>query len=140
METEPQIVEEYVATGKVRLVYRHLVQLGEDSMRAAEASECAADQGKFWEMRRLLYERQRSLYGEIEATLAGLAGELGLDDGAFASCMQSGTHRPAIEADFRAAQEAGVRSRPVFDVGATRLVGAQPIERFREVIEAELAR
>ena len=56
METEPKIIELYIAPGKVKLVYRHLLQLGDGSVRTAEASECAADQRAFWQMHDALNE------------------------------------------------------------------------------------
>lgn len=142
METEPKLIEQYIATGKLKLIYRHLVQMGEGSQLTAEASECAADQGKFWEMRAMLYSRQDEIYGstDVRATLAGFAQDLGLDAGAFGECMQSGTHREAVQADFRAAQAEDIRSRPVFDIAGQRILGAQPLERFQQVIDAALPR
>lgn len=141
LETEPQIVEQYVATGQARIVYRHLLQLGPASVRAAEASECAGDQGAFWEMRKLLYERQTDLYtaGDLDVTLAGFAGELGMDGAAFQRCLADNTHLAAVQADYRAAQAEGVRSRPEFRIGEQRLVGALPLAQFAQAIEAAQA-
>ncbi|MFO7167680.1 MAG: Rcas_1661 family thioredoxin-like (seleno)lipoprotein [Chloroflexota bacterium] len=140
LETEPQIYERYIATGKVRLVYRHLLQLGEGSLRASEAAECAADQGKFWEMRRAIYEGQSAFNGPagIEGALAVFAQDIGLNMGDYNTCMVARTHRAAIEADAQAARDAGIRSRPVFDINGTRLVGAQPFGDFQQAIEAAL--
>lgn len=137
-ETEPQIIETYVASGRARIVYRHLLQLGEASLRAAEAAECAGDQGKFWEMRNAIYRNQVSLYttSDFDAALAYLAQTIDLDTNAYSVCMQSRMHRTRIEADFRAAQEAGIRSRPVFDINGRRLVGARPFEDFQEIIDS----
>jgi protein-disulfide isomerase len=142
VETEPKIVEQYIATGKVRLVYRHLLQLGEESMRLAEGSECAADQGKFWEMRRAIYEGQADIYGSssVDAALAVFAQDLKLDTGAYNECMVSRKHQAAIQADFEAAQAEGIRSRPVFDINGTRMLGARPFGDFQSAIDAALAR
>ncbi len=138
-ETEPAIIEAYVATGKARIVYRHLLQLGEESLRAAEAAECAGDQGKFWEMRDAIYRNQTSLYitSDVGAALAYLAQTVDLNLDEYNACVQSRRHRARIEADFRAAQEAGVRSRPVFDIAGTRLIGARPFEEFQAIIEKQ---
>jgi protein-disulfide isomerase len=135
-ETEPRIIETYVASGKARIVHRHLLQLGEESLRAAEAAECAGDQGKFWEMRDAIYRNQVALYttGDFDAALAYLAQSINLALNEYRVCMQSRTHRARIEADFRAAQDAGVRSRPVFDINGRRLVGARPFEEFQGII------
>jgi protein-disulfide isomerase len=143
VENEPEIIETYVASGQVKIVYRHLLQIGEETIRAAEASECAADQGQFWEMRTALYERQSELYGAgdiatLDTTLAGIAGDLGLDGGAFGECRQNRTHLQAIEADFQAARQEGVQNRPVFDINGQRLVGPQQPATFQQVIDSQL--
>jgi protein-disulfide isomerase len=140
VETEPKIIAEYITTGKAKLIYRHLVQLGDGSLATGEASECAADQGKFWPMHNALYSRQNEVYGssDLNTTLAGFAQDLGLDANAFGDCLQTHKHLAAVQADHRAATEAGVRSRPVFDIlpGSQRLIGAQPFEVFQRLIDA----
>lgn len=140
MENEPKLIETYVQTGKVRLVYRHLLQLGDGSLRAAEAAECAGDQGKFWQMHELLFERQEALYEpeQIEQTLTGLASELELNTATFGQCMESHTHREKIQAGYQAAQDAGIRSRPTFEINGERLIGGQSFSLFQERIEAAL--
>ncbi len=142
METEPQIVSTYVATGKVKLVYRHLLQLGPDSVRSAEASECAADQGQFWPMHGMLYERQDEIYNatNLDATLVGFAQDLGLDGGTFADCLATNKQLEKVQTDYQAAQAAGIRSRPVFDVNGQQIIGAQPFPVFQKLIEDMLAR
>jgi protein-disulfide isomerase len=136
VETEPKIVKTYIATGKAKLIYRHLLQLGEGSLRTAEASECAADQGAFWPMHDLLYRRQDAVSGGgMEATLEGFARDLRLDVASFAACMKSHKHVDAIRADDRAAQAAGVRYRPTFDINGARLTGSLPFETFQKQID-----
>jgi protein-disulfide isomerase len=138
VENEPRLIENYIKPGKVRLIYRHLLQLGDGSLRAAQANECAGDQGKFWEMRALLYQNQADMYANIDSTLATLSGTLKLDKTAFQQCMQAETHRAAIEADFDSATKAGVRSRPVFDINGKLLIGYQPYEIFSKQVDAAL--
>jgi protein-disulfide isomerase len=140
VETEPKITQTYIAAGKVKLIYRHLLQLGEESIRTAEASECAADQGKFWPMRDMLYARQSEVYAsaDLDATLAGFASDLDLDGDAFGSCMSSHKHLEFVQDDYKAAQAAGVQFRPVFDIGAARLTGALPFATFQKQIDAAL--
>lgn len=142
LETEPQIVKTYVATGKVKLVYRHLLQLGQGSVRTAEASECAADQGAFWPMHDALYARQDEVYaaGDLDATLTQFARDLRLDAAKFSGCMTAHTHLAAVQADYQAAQDAGVRFRPTFDINGTRLTGGMSFGIFQQQIDAELAR
>ena len=137
METEPKLIEEYVRTGKARLVYRHLVQLGAGSQALAEASECAGAQGRFWEMREMLYARQSDLSGVTGyAGVAPLVQELELDQPKFQQCMDQHDFQKQVEVDAEAAQREGVVSRPVMDIAGTRIIGAQPIQRFREVLDA----
>jgi protein-disulfide isomerase len=140
VETEPQIISSYIASGKVKLIYRHLLQLGDGSLRTAEASECAADQGKFWPMRAMLYGQQRDVYGtsDLDATLTGFADQLGLDTQAFGACMQSHKHIQFVNDDYAAAQREGVQFRPVFDINGARITGAQPYAVFQKQIDAAL--
>lgn len=138
METEPQIIAQYVRPGKVRIIYRHLLQLGERSEQLAEYSECAADQGRFWQMRRALYALQAQAYGDLRAAAAAAADAAGADIGALDACVGAHTHRAAIQADYAAASAAGIRSRPVFTIGERTLVGAQPFDAFKPIIDAAL--
>lgn len=137
METEPQIIDQYVATGKARLIYRHLLQLGDVSRELAEASECAGAQGKFWEMREQIYTRQAEFYGASSfASVEPLVRELGLDAGTFEQCLDQHAFRQQVLDDFAAAQSEGVQSRPVTDINGTRIVGAQPLQAFQRVLDA----
>jgi protein-disulfide isomerase len=140
VETEPKITQDYIAPGTVKLVYRHLLQLGDGSVRTAEASECAADQGQFWPMHDMLYKRQSEVYAssDLDATLAGFASDLDLDGTAFGSCMVTHKHLQFVQDDYKAAQDAGVQFRPSFDIGGTRLTGALPFATFQKQIAAAL--
>ena len=140
METEPKITQAYIAPGTVKLIYRHLLQLGDGSLRTAEASECAADQSKFWPMHDTLYRRQSEVYAstDLDTTLAGFASELKLDAGAFGSCMATHKHLQFVQDDYKAATDAGIQFRPVFDIGSARLSGALPFSTFQKAIAAAL--
>jgi len=140
VETEPKITQAYIAPGTVKLIYRHLLQLGDGSLRTAEASECAADQGKFWPMHDMLYHRQSEVYAStnLDTTLAGFASDLSMDTGTFSSCMSTHKHVQFILDDYKAAQAAGVQFRPVFDIGTVRLTGALPFETFQRQIAAAM--
>ncbi|MBC8075896.1 MAG: thioredoxin domain-containing protein [Chloroflexales bacterium] len=136
METEPLIIDAYVRSGKVRLVYRHLVQLGDGSQATGEGSECAADQGKFWEMRDALYRRQGEVYSDPQVAMSSFAAELELNEADFTSCLSSGKQRQFVLDDYAAAQNEGVRSRPEFRLNDERLVGALPFRDFQQRIDA----
>lgn len=127
VEIEPQLIDQYVRTGRAKLIYRHLLQLGDPSEALAEASECAGAQGKFWEMRELIYrEQDRVFSGTINVTRP-LAAQLGLDVDQFTQCVQSRAFEQAVESDYAAAQREGITSRPVMDINGTRLIGALSI-------------
>ncbi len=132
--TLEQLLEEY--DGKVNLEYRHLpIPSHEFAPKAAEASECAADQGKFWEYHDILFERQSSLG---ENSLKRYAADIGLNTTLFESCLGSGVMSPRVRADAEEAAKARVSSTPTFFINGKKVVGAQPIEQFRKVIDGEL--
>ena len=130
-----KVLEEY--QGKVRLVYRDFPLPSHDQApKASEAALCAGDQGKYWEMHEKLFANQQALAVD---QLKGYARELALDAGKFDGCLDSGAKAKEVEASRKAGQEAGVSGTPAFFVNGRPLSGAQPFERFKEVIEAELA-
>jgi protein-disulfide isomerase len=136
VETEPALIEQYIQTGKARLVYRHLIQLGATSLALGEASECAGAQGKFWEARDQIYRRQRELAGaNTFAKLEPLVTDLGLDAPQFQTCFDQHEYRKQVQDDAAAAERAGIRSRPVFDIAGTRLIGAQSLAEFQRVLD-----
>src|SRR5437773_3466731 len=97
-ETEPKILSTYVATGKARLIWYAVTFLGPESIRAALASLCAQDQGKFWEYRELLYWNQRgeNRGGFAPPRLLALAAQAHLDVPKFRACLASGGHVAAL--------------------------------------------
>ncbi len=124
----------------MRLVFRHLPFLGDESWLAAEASECAADQGQFWEYHDLLFQR---LQGENVGSfrpenLKLYAQELGLDAQEFAACLDGGTHRAAVEAAETLGVALGVTATPTFFINGQKIEGLLPIDRFRQIIDAAL--
>lgn len=135
LDVEPRLIEEFVATGQAKLVYRHLLQLGERSQILAEASECAADHGKFWELRRELYARYNQLYFNTRETVIDLAAGLGIPKDAFTACLDAHTYKAQVQADYAAAMEEGIYARPVFRIGNETMVGSQRFEAFVQVIE-----
>jgi protein-disulfide isomerase len=139
-ETFPGIDEEYIRTGQVRVGYQHFAFLGEESRWAAEASECANEQGAFWEYHDLLFSSQS---GENQgafnqANLKQFAQGLGLDAEAFATCLDSGRYASLVTSQTQAAQQLGVRSTPTFLVNGRPVLGAQPFDVFSEYIDAAL--
>jgi protein-disulfide isomerase len=136
-DTKPLIDENYIKTGKVRLAYIHFPILGADSMAAAEATECAAQQDSFWSYHDLLFAHQG--IGFTAANLTHLAENLDLDVAVFEECLTNFPDRTSLEDDIRLAQVMGVRGTPAFLVNGKPLAGAYPYEDFERIIEQELA-
>jgi len=123
----------------LRLVYRQfpLESIHPHARSAAEASLCANDQDRFWDYHDKLFENTRALARE---DLVAYATELGLDLARFEACLSERTHRATVEADLAEASAHGVTGTPAFFVNGILMTGAQPVESFAEVIEAELQR
>ena len=138
-QTEQQIMDAYVSTGKVRFVYRHfpLSQVHSYAEKAAEASECAADQGKFWEYHNKLFENQKSLYLN---SLKQYASDIGLNSTQFNTCLDSGVMQQRVSQDYKAGASSGVSSTPTFFVNDKKVEGAQPFSAFQSAIDSQLGR
>jgi protein-disulfide isomerase len=122
----------------VRLAFRDLPlrQLHPNAQRAAEASRCAADQGKFWEYHDVLFANQDKL--DRDGLLLH-ARTMGLDMHAFSACLDQGKYTDAVEKDVQEAQAAGVSGTPAFFINGVLLKGDVPASAFQKVIEEELA-
>ncbi len=134
MDTMKQIETTY--GDKVSVTFRNFpLPMHPDAPKAAEAAQCADDQGKFWEMHDKLFSNQQALKVE---QLKGYAGELGLDAAAFDTCLSSGKYTEEVKADQEAGEAVGVSGTPAFFVNGRFLNGALPFEQFKEAIDAEL--
>lgn len=124
--------------GKIRLVYRNLplTSLHPDAMSAAVAGLCAQDQGAFWQFHDKLFSDE---YGLGRSAYTRYASDLGLDTTAFESCLDSGKFDQFIQEDMDFSMNLGVRSTPTFFVNGLAVVGAQPLDVFKQVIDKELA-
>lgn len=148
-ETESLIVKNYVDAGKVKLVYKDMTFLGEESVAAAEAAECARDQKKYWQFHDALYEieYQESLKGNNEgngnlnrATFEKIASGLGMDTGEFLKCFDSKKYESEVRKDNEEAGKVMDRvSSPTIFVDGAMIQGAQPYDVFRSAIESALA-
>jgi protein-disulfide isomerase len=124
--------------GKVKLGYRDfpLRQLHPQAQLAAEASRCAAEQGKYWEYHDLLFA---NLDKQGRDDLIKDARTLNLDDKQFDACLSSGRYKPQIEQDIQLGTRGGVVATPGFFVNGTFLNGAQPAAAFEKIIDEELS-
>jgi protein-disulfide isomerase len=122
--------------GRIRLVFRHFpLARHKDAPKAAEAAECARDQGRFWEMHDRLFENAERLG---VADLKRHARAVGLDGPAFDGCLDSGRHEGRWRRDLADAESYGTSGTPLFFVNGRLVSGAQPFAVFARVIEEEL--
>lgn len=137
-EVLPILIEEY--PDEVRYVYRDfpLTSIHSNAIPAAIAANCAGEQEAeaYWAYNERLFSMDLGLGPEA---YMGYAEELGLDTDAFTECLESERHEEEVLADFEYASQLGVRSTPTFFINGIALVGAQPYEVFKQVIDQELA-
>jgi protein-disulfide isomerase len=145
LNTFPEIKRNYIDTGKVRYVARDFpLTMHPFAMPAAVATRCAGEQGKFWEYRHALFERQNEL---ATSPYDALAAELGLDVPRFAECRKDPAQVAAVRADIALAGSNRVTSTPTFLIGRVvdgklegeGFAGAKPYADFAARIDAVLA-
>ena len=135
-KAEP-ILKELLQKYDVRLVFRDFpVERHKLSREAAEASECAHEQGVdyYWKYHDKLFERQKELGNE---TFRSIAKEIGLDMERFNSCYDSGKYKEEVEKDFLDGQAAGVYGTPTFFIGNVTVVGPKPLPDFEKAIKGQ---
>lgn len=134
--TLKQIEEKY--GDKIRVVFRQYpLPFHQNAQKAAEASLCAADQNKFWEMHDAMFANQQALAVE---QLKAKAAELGLNADQFNSCLDSSKHAATIQADMKDGSAAGVNGTPAMFINGRFISGAVPLEQITSVIDDELRR
>lgn len=150
---EQQIIDNYVATGKVYFVYRSMGNMLSDNINrqaggnntesrdAAEAAYCAGDQNKFWEYHDILFANQtgEGVGDYTQKRLIAFADTLGLNTADFKSCLTGGKYRDRVLQDEKDGNAAGIRATPSFVINGKVLEGAQPFSAFQVAIEAALA-
>jgi protein-disulfide isomerase len=154
-ETEPLIRKNYIDTGKIKMVYKDFAFLGPESTYAAEAAECAKDQGKYWQYHDVLLEIeyaefQKVLRGELSSSEGSgnlnrdlfkkIAGDLGMDVNNFLSCFDSRKYKDEVAKDLKEAKAAMGQqaSTPTFFINGEMIRGAQPYEVFSRAIDEAL--
>ncbi len=134
-EVWPQLKEQYA--GKIRLVYRDFPLAGHaDAKPAALAADCANEQGKYWEYHDLLFDGGLTL---SRTTYETYASQIGLNMDSFRQCLDDQRYASEVEGDLQYAENLGVQATPTFFVNGIAVVGAQPFEIFKNLIDAELA-
>ncbi len=148
-QTLPQLEEDYINTGKIKLVYRDmpLDNLHPNARPAHIAAECADEQGKFWGYHDILFEKQtewqRLPSSDLSTTLTQYAVDLGLQTASFESCLRSEDIADEVNRDYLEAGQYGATGTPTFFIGTEKdgfikLVGAQPFAAFQNEINNQL--
>ncbi|MFH1728187.1 MAG: DsbA family protein [Pseudomonadota bacterium] len=137
-QTLGQIKKEYINTGKVKFIYRDFpLGFHANAQKSAEAAECAGEQGKFWEMHDKLFEEGVS--GGLDS-FKQFAVDIGLNAAKFNECLDSGKMASEVAKDMQDGQAVGISGTPGFIINGQKIVGAQPFEAFKQIIDAELAK
>ena len=134
--TKKQLLNKY--GDKIKFVYKQfpLENIHQNSLQAAEASECAFDQGKFWEYHDILFENQNRLGSD---NLKAFAGQIGLDTAKFNQCLDSGVKESIVRADQYEGAKIGVQGTPTFFINGVLSPSYAPSE-MEKIIDAELAK
>jgi len=147
--TEKEVEEQYVSEGLVQIEFRNFAVTGgnqpkqvNEATLAAEAAECANDQGRYWEYHYKLYAEQQ---GENQGAflperLKQFAADLGLDQEGFDACLDSHRHYDEIMQEREEAASLGARGTPTFVINGTMVPGYLPFDRFQPLIEEALAK
>ncbi len=132
-ETLQPLLDNYGAY--IKYVYRDYPALGDESVRAAIAGECAHEQGKFWETHNIYFANQDKLGRDFYIQTAK---DVGLDVAVFTACFDSQKYFDEIKSDFIDGQLNGVQGTPGFFINGTFVKGAQPYQLFEKIIDREL--
>lgn len=139
-ESELAIREKYVKTGKVKMVFRAMTFLGQESVWAAEADECAKDQGKFWEYHDYLFDNWNGGNQDVfsKENLKKFAVNLGFNAKDFNACFDGGKYKDVVADKQKEAQLLGVRATPTIFIQDKMIQGALPLSSFEQAVEEAL--
>src|SRR5512140_1135217 len=134
-----QVYQQLMASypGQIRFVYRdNPLPSHAEALPAAEAAQCAGEQGAYWKFHDALFSGQ---YGLSRTAYEQYAADLGLNTSAFTECLESRRFQAEVKADAADAAKAGINSTPSFVINGRLLIGALPFADFKAVIDEELA-
>lgn len=138
-ETWPQLKANFIETGRVKYIFKDfpLTSIHPQAVKAGEAARCAGEQNAYWDMHDLLYTGQAAWSGNAGAAelFKDYAAELGLDAGAFDTCLDSGRWEEAVMGDLNEGLSLGVTGTPAFFIDGYPIRGAQPYELFEYAIQ-----
>ena len=144
-ETENSIITNYIKTGKVKILFKDYIILGQDSKNAANAAHCANDQKLFWEYHSMLYNNwagENTGWADL-AHLHEFANTLGLDMDVFSTCMSDLKWNELVNLSSKDGQKLGVSGTPTFFVidqnnDVIKIVGAQHYDVFKQIFDSVL--
>ena len=133
---EAGVIEAFANTGKVRYEVHSMSFIGQESVDAAQAALCSADQNKFWQMHNSIFNNQ---VGENQGAftkdrLKSIAAAAGLDTNAFNTCLDSGKYNDKVSQERTDGENRGVNQTPTFFVNGKMYVGIQSATDFRRII------
>lgn len=138
-ETLPQIIKDYVDTGKMKIYYRHYpLTFHPKAAPLANASECANDQGAFWQMHDKIFDNNATVSNMTDDQIKQWGADLGLNTSQFNGCYDNKAHQDKIDEDQKDGVAVGVSGTPTFYINGKQLVGAMPYESFKAIIDEEL--
>jgi protein-disulfide isomerase len=146
-QTYPQILANYINTGKIKYFYEDFpLPMHPNAAPAANAAHCAAEQGKFWEMHDSLFANQNALG---QSDFSGRAQTLGLNVTQFNACVTASKYGDAVQKSMTLGNSLGITGTPTFYIGTIRddgsvapdkqIMGAQPYDQFKAALDAEFA-
>ncbi len=139
--TEPEVVENYVQAGQVKIVFWPVLNHGNPSVYATLAAHCVGlqDPNKFWDVHELLFENQRDLWGADRDYFVNTAVSVGVEQTAFETCYDDGAVLEQVMALDAIRKERGIYGQPYFDIAGTIYGGAPSFEDFSVVVDPLLA-
>lgn len=126
----------------MRFAFRQFAFIGSESRWAAEATECASEQGRFWDFYNKLFEEQagENVGAFSKENLKRFASDLGLDQGQFDQCLDSGKYTEKVQQETAQGQQAGVRGTPTLFVNGQLIEGGMEYEILKAAVDAELGK
>lgn len=143
--TEHDILQNYIETGKVKMIFMDFAFIGPDSLIAAQAAHCAQEQGKYWEYHDEVYSNwdgENTGWASMH-NLKKFAANIGLEHKSFNECLDSGKYASKVKNNMNIGSQLGVTGTPTFFIfesegNVQKIVGAQPYSTFNTVLDSML--
>lgn len=144
LEVEPSIRSEYIESGKVKMIYRNFAFLGPESFVAAEAAECAKDQGKFWAYHDEIYKLEHQDGAENNGNLTSafflkIAKSLGLDEKSFTECVTAKKYASKVQQDLDGGGVIGVNGTPAVFINNKQIGGFLTFDQLKIQLDSFVA-